>query len=332
MIKIIAECGINHDGDVDKALDMIDIAKVAGADYIKFQTFKADELCTPDSTTSRYIHQVLGEGEDFRGLLKRLELDYGEFMGIKSYCDNVDIGFMSTAFDVESLKDLIEIGIDTIKIASGDITDVLVLDKAKKSGLPIILSTGLADESDIVRALDILKECEVTLLHCVSLYPTELKELGLDRIKYLKKFKLPVGFSDHTENLISGAVAVGMGVTIIEKHFTLDKTLDGPDHSFSLNPQELTQYIQNVRDAETMVKHKAERHHEEVHQRLVHRKSVVARTDIKRGEKFTLANLTLKRPGSGLSPHKLNEVLGKESNQELKIDTLITKGDYEPTR
>lgn len=351
-VTIIAEAGVNHNGSIETALALVDIAKQAGADVVKFQTFKARTLSTELAPTAGYQARH-GEVSQFE-MLKRLELSVDAHMRLRERCRERRIEFLSTPFDEESLGFLVDdIRIACIKLSSGDITNGPLLLEAAKTGKPIILSTGMSTLGEIEAALGILafgyteatefpsliafekaysspvgqlalKE-KVTLLHCTTEYPAPYGEVNLCAMATLKQaFGLTVGYSDHTQGIAIPVAAVAMGAAVIEKHFTLDRNLPGPDHKASLEPDELRQMVQSVREVEAAlgspVKQPAE---SELKNRPVARKSLVAGRDIRRGELFTQENLTVKRPGDGVSPIHYWEWLGKIADRDYQQDDKV---------
>jgi N,N'-diacetyllegionaminate synthase len=331
----IAEAGINHDGNIETAKKMVDAAVNAGSDYVKFQSFKADKLVTPDALTSTYIDEGSYKGESFRDLLHRLELCKDDHYELKQYCDSKNIKFLSTAFDTESFDFLFGLGIEVIKIASGDLTNIPFLRHVAAAKLPIILSTGmgtLADIEEAVEAINIKESnSKIVLMHCISWYPAEIATSNLRFMETLKKaFGFPVGYSDHTLGINVSVAARAMGAVVLEKHFTLDSKQFGPDHAASVEPDELAGLVNGIRQVEaafgTSVRQFCEK---ELSQRKVHRRSIVTKRSIKQGELFTSDNLTIKRPGIGLKPKHWDIIIGKKSKRSLMSNELITWADIE---
>lgn len=327
-IYIIAEAGVNHNGSLKTAKKMVDVAKLSGADAIKFQTFKAENIVTRNTLKADY--QVKNTGEDTLqySMLKQLELSYFDFCEIKEYCDDSGIEFLSTPFDLESIGFLQELGIRLFKIPSGEITNFPYLKKIGQTGLPVIMSTGMSTLDEIGDAIMVLKKYgsrDISLLHCTTEYPAPLASVNLKAMQTIAEiFNLPVGYSDHTEGIVVSVAAAAMGAVVIEKHFTLDRNMEGPDHKASLVPDELKALVQSVREVEMAlgngkkIPSECERKNADVA-----RKSIVANKYIKAGEIFTEDNISVKRPGTGISPMKWNSVLGKVAPCDFKADDLI---------
>lgn len=333
---VIAEAGINHDGDMDAAKKLVDIAVEAGADYVKFQSFVADKLALPEAERSTYIVEGSYEGESFRDLLKRLELSYDQQRELNSYCGDKGIRFLSTAFDRKSLDFLCdEIGCDIIKIASADLTNLRYLRHASTKGLPIILSTGMADLPEIDEALSAMRDAgseEICLLHCVSWYPSDFDMTNLRAMWTLRdRYGLPVGYSDHTLGTTLPAAAVAMGARVIEKHYTLDPTAFGPDHKASLSPDQLVEMITRIREVELALGTGAKGPDDileiELSQRRVHRRSVVTTAPIAKGETFSEGNLSISRPGTGIHPREFDFIVGKSAARDVSAEVLLTSED-----
>ena len=329
----IAEAGINHDGDINTAKQMVDIAVEAKADYVKFQSFKADKLVTPDALTSSYIDAGSQKDETFSDLLKRLELSIDDHHELKEYCEQKYIKFLSTAFDNKSFDLLMEIGSDVIKVASGDLTNIPFLRYMAQTHLPMIVSTGMAtlgEIEDAVKAISIdEKNDQIILLHCISWYPAEIETTNLNYINTLKSaFGYPVGFSDHTLGVNMTVAARAMGAVMFEKHFTTDSTLFGPDHAASLNPDELKILVRGIREVEAGLGSTVRRFSEkEVGQRKVHRRSIITKKSIKQGEVFSEENLIIKRPGIGIKPKHWYKIIGKRAKSTLKSEQLLKWSD-----
>jgi len=324
----IAEAGINHDGDIQKAKKMIDAAVSAGADYVKFQSFKAKKLVTPDALTSSYIDEGSNDGESFQDLLQRLELNEEAHYDLKKYCDSKGIKFLSTAFDEESFDFLISLDIDIVKVASGDVTNIPLIRHMARSGLPIIMSTGMAtlgEIEDAVNAITTEGNNKIILLHCISWYPADISTTNLRFMDTLKNaFPFPVGYSDHTLGINMSIAARTLGAVVLEKHFTMDKTEFGPDHAASIEPDELSDLVIGLREVEVGL---GTTHRvfceKEIGQRKVHRRSVVVKKQIQPGEIFTTDNLVIKRPGIGIKPKYLDDILGKKARLACEAESLL---------
>ena len=330
----IAEAGINHDGSLEKAKQMVDQAAAAGADYVKFQSFKADKLVTADALTSSYIDAGSHQGESFRDVLARLELDAAAHVELKNYCDDKKIKFLSTAFDNESFDFLLELGIDAVKVASGDVTNLPLIRHMARAKLPMIISTGMATLGEIEEALEAVVSQgneNITLLHCISWYPAEIETTNLRYMETLRHaFGYSVGYSDHTLGINMSIVARALGATVIEKHFTLDKTAFGPDHAASIEPAEMVALVQGLREVEAGLGTSSRQFFaKEIGQRKVHRRSIVVAKPIKKGEILTQDNLTIKRPGIGIKPKYLEQIIGKPVRRDYEADTLLEFADVD---
>jgi N,N'-diacetyllegionaminate synthase len=327
---IIAEAGVNHNGSVEIAKKMIEVAKECGADAIKFQTFKAEKVISKYAPKAEYQKQTTGEADSQLEMVKKLELSFDDFIALKEYCDKLNIMFLSTPFDFESIDFLNDLGLEIFKIPSGEITNLPYLEKIGKLGKKIILSTGMADLGEIEDALDILTSCgtkkeDITILHCNTEYPTPYEDVNLLAMLTIKEaFKVKVGYSDHTLGIEIPIAAVALGASVIEKHFTLDKNMEGPDHRASLEPYELKAMIDAIRNIEKSLGNGIKKTSKsEIKNRDIARKSIVAKREIKKGEIFTEDNITVKRPGNGISPMRWYEVLGKVASKDYKEDELI---------
>lgn len=333
---VIAEAGINHDGDFAAAKKMVDVAVEAGADYVKFQSFIAEELVIPDAERSSYIVEGSREGEDFRKLLKRLELSYDQQRELSEYCRKKGVKFLSTAFDLKSLDFLCdELKCDVIKVASADLTNHRFLKHCGSKRLPVILSTGMADLPEIDEALEVLRQAgapSVCILHCVSWYPAPAEIINLRAMITLRdRYGLPVGYSDHSLGTTLPAAAVAMGARCIEKHYTLDPTAFGPDHKASLSPEQLKEMILRIREVEAALGTGGKGPNDivpiEINQRRVHRRSIVTTRPIRKGEAFTEENIGIKRPGTGLPPKRLSSILGRAAARDVPAEVLLSEQD-----
>jgi N,N'-diacetyllegionaminate synthase len=327
---IIAEAGVNHNGDLDLARRLIDAAASAGADYIKFQTFNADRQVTRAARKADYQVKSTGSVESQYEMLRRLELTEAMHHELIAHCVGCNIGFLSTGFDIESIDLLVKLGQDRFKVPSGEINNLPYLRHIGQLGKAVILSTGMASLGEIEAAIDILDRSGVprdklTVLHCNSEYPTPMCDVNLRAMQSIRAaFDVSVGYSDHTIGIEVPIAAVTLGATLIEKHFTLDRTLPGPDHQASLEPPELTAMVDAIRNIEVALGDGVKRlTPSEAQNKLVVRKSLVASRDIKAGEMFTAENLTTKRPGVGISPMRWDEFLRKRAARNFFMDDLI---------
>ncbi len=351
---IIAEAGVNHNGSLEMAKELVDVAKWAGADAVKFQTFKAENLVTRSAKQAEYQVHNLGESTSQFDMLKKLELSFEEFTELKNYCAATHIEFLSTPFDVESADFLLdEVGMSTVKIPSGELTNSPFIHYIATKRKPIILSTGMATMDDIHDALSfiayglaypeqlvdldqvqtfyqsseakLLLTDYVTVLHCTTEYPAPFETINLSAVNEMKKeLQLPIGFSDHSEGIAVPIAAVALGSVIIEKHFTLDRNLPGPDHLASLEPKELKEMVTGIRAIEqslgtgekipTSI---------ELENRQAARKSIVAKVQIVAGDILTESHLAIKRPGTGMPPTAYWSLMGKAAKQSYEVDTLI---------
>lgn len=327
-VLIIAEAGVNHNGDINLAYKMIEKAKKAGADIIKFQTAKPELVISKYAQKADYQIETTGSDENQLEMCKKIHLKFEEYIPIKKYCEEIGIKFLSTPFDLESIDFLHALGTDLWKIPSGEITNLPYLIKIAETGKDIILSTGMSECDEIKAAITVLKKYgagNISLLHCTTEYPAPYEDVNLKAMNTMReKFNLPVGYSDHTQGIEVPIAAVAMGAVIIEKHFTLDKNMEGPDHRASLEPEELTQMVHAIRNIERAIgdgiKVPAQSERKNIE---IARKSIVAGKKIKRGETFTEENITTKRPGNGLSPMKWHEVLGTKAIRDFEEDELI---------
>lgn len=327
---IIAEAGVNHNGSIGMARRMVEAAEKAGVDYIKFQTFKAANLVNRSAKQADYQKRNQGNDESQLEMLSRLELSFDNFRGLNEFCNNQGVKFLSTPFDLESIDFLAGLGMDYMKIPSGEITNLPYLRKISKIGIPVIMSTGMCTMHDIEEALDILYKGgvttdKITLLHCNTEYPTPMADVNLRAMETLRSaFGTNIGYSDHTKGIEVPIAAVAMGATVIEKHFTLDRSLPGPDHVASLEPEELKAMVDAIRNIELAIGVHEKRISPSERKNLeIARKSIVASRDIKKGEVLSEANLTVKRPGSGISPMRWDEILGKRAIRNFQTDELI---------
>lgn len=325
---IIAEAGVNHNGDLALAKQMVDAAKTAGADYIKFQTFIPHELVTEGADKAYYQKQKGAKTDSQLEMLIRLALPDEAFRQLKRYCDTAGIGFLSTPFDLRSIDFLGRLDMDFWKIPSGEITNLPYLEKIAGTGKKVLLSTGMSGLDEIAAAVEILEKKgsgEMVLLHCNTEYPTPFKDVNLLAMKEIAQvFRKDVGYSDHTAGIEVPVAAVALGARVIEKHFTLDRTMEGPDHMASLVPEELAEMVRSVRNIETALGDGRKRcSASEARNIRAVRKSIVASRKIKKGELFTEENITAKRPGDGISPMRWHEIIGKQARQDYRPDEMI---------
>lgn len=327
---IIAEAGVNHNGDISLAKKLIDIAAQAGADIVKFQTFNADRIVTRTAKKANYQIKSTDSGESQHDMLNRLELTEAMHLELIAHCEMRNIGFLSTGFDIESIDLLSNLGIECFKIPSGEITNLPYLRHIGQLNKKIILSTGMSTLEDIELAIDILEHAgtpraKITVLHCTTEYPTPMVDVNLRAMQSIHAaLGSAVGYSDHTKGIEVSIAAVAMGATVIEKHFTLDRNLPGPDHQASLEPEELDAMVKAIRNIELALGDGIKRlTPSEVRNVSIVRKSLVARRAIKAGETFTAENVTTKRPGTGISPMQWDKVLGKTAQRNFLLDELI---------
>ncbi|CAH2211894.1 N-acetylneuraminate synthase [Tepidibacter aestuarii] len=327
-VFIIAEAGVNHNGSLDIAKKLIDVAVEAKVDAVKFQSFKTEKLVSKNAQKAQYQKETTDFSENQFDMIKKLELDYEKHEDLVNYCKSKEIMFLSSPFDLESIDLLDSMGLEIFKIPSGEITNLPYLRKIGKLKKKVILSTGMATLGEIEQALNILKEngtYDITVLHCNTEYPTPIEDVNLKAMNTIKEaFKVEVGYSDHTLGIEAPIAAVALGAKVIEKHFTLDKNMKGPDHRASLNPQELKAMVRYIRNIEKAIGDGIKRPSKsELKNKDIARKSLVANCSIKKGEIFTEKNIQAKRPGKGISPMRWNEVIGKVANKDYKEDELI---------
>jgi len=325
---IIAEAGVNHNGDIEIAKILIEKAAESGADAVKFQSFVTENLVSKTLKKAEYQIETTGDEESQFQMIKKLELTFEDHKLLVDHCKKNDIMFLSTAFDLNSIDLLVSLGVDIWKIPSGEITNLPYLKKIGSLGQKVIMSTGMADLSEINNALDVLVESgakDITLLHCNTEYPTPMDDVNLNAMVTLKNaFKLNVGYSDHTIGMEVPIAAVAIGAVVVEKHFTLDKTMVGPDHKSSLNPIELKSMVNAIRNIEKAMGDGIKKPSKsELKNKPLVRKSIVAIKSIKKGELFTEDNIGIKRPGYGISPMNWEHVLGRCASRDYIEDDLI---------
>ena len=334
-VYIIAEAGVNHNGDMETAKRLVDAAAEAGADAVKFQMFKADKLAASSAVMAEYQKKNTESSESQQSMLRKLELSEDDHIELQKYCEEKGIDFLSSPFDVDSMRFLLSIGMDIIKIPSGEITNFPYLREAAKSNKCIILSTGMCTMKEVHAAVDVLEQYsddsmindgKLTLLHCNTQYPTPYCDVNLKAMKSLHdEFGCEVGYSDHTLGIEIPIAAVAMGASVIEKHFTLDKNMPGPDHKASLEPDELKAMVSAIRNIDVAlgdgIKQVTDSEQGNI---AIARKSIVAARDIKKGDIFTEENLTTKRPGDGISPMRWYDIIGTEADRDYRKDDKIS--------
>jgi len=331
-ILIIAEAGVNHNGSFELAKKLVDAAASAGADFIKFQTFKANKIVSKSAKKADYQERNTSDGDDFQfNMLKKLEMPEEWHIKLIEYSKKQGIKFLSTGFDEESVDFLDKLGSPLFKIPSGEITNKPYLKHIAQKRKPVILSTGMANMDEIKAAVDVLlkngvEKNEITVLHCNTEYPTPMEDVNLKAMITIQNtLGVKVGYSDHTQGIEVPIAATALGATVIEKHFTLDRNLPGPDHKASLEPNELKAMVSAIRNVELAISGNGvkEPSKSEIKNKEVARKSIVAAMPIKKGEVFTEKNLTVKRPGNGISPMLWDDVVGKKAVRDFDADDLI---------
>ena len=327
---IIAEAGVNHNGDLELAKKLVEVAAQAGADLVKFQTFKADRLVTAAAQKAPYQEASTGAGESQYEMLRRLELSDEAHHVLLEHCRALGIGFLSTGFDIESVDFLVSLGVRLFKVPSGEITNLPYLRHVGAKRGEVILSTGMATLGEVEAALDALVQAgtpksNIIVLHCTTEYPTPMEAVNLKAMLSMQAaFQLRVGYSDHTEGIAIAPAAVALGACVVEKHFTMDRNLPGPDHRASLEPRELAALVRSIRAVEVALGDGVKRlTAAEAHNKPVARKSIVAARAIAQGELFSAQNLAVKRPGTGISPMRWDEVLGQRAPRDFKPDEPV---------
>lgn len=329
-VFIIAEAGVNHNGSIELAKKLIDVASESGADAVKFQTFKAEKLVSKNAQKADYQKQTTDIKESQFDMIKKLELDMDTHKELIAYCKTKNIMFLSTPFDHDSIELLNDLGLEIFKIPSGEITNLPYLRHIGKLNKKVILSTGMADIGEIEDALDILintgtKKENITILHANTMYPTPIEDVNLKAMVTIgNTFDIAYGYSDHTLGIEVDIAAVALGACCVEKHFTLDKMMEGPDHKASLEPHELKSMIKAIRNIElalgSCVKKPSK---SEIPNMQIARKSIVAKMDIKKGEILSEEKITIKRPGNGINPMRWDEIVGTIATKDYKEDELI---------
>lgn len=331
---IIAEAGVNHNGDMNIALKLIDKAKECGCDCIKFQTFKTEELVTENAKKAEYQVENTHNADGQFSMLKKLELSFDDFKVLKAHCDAIGIDFMSTPFDRVSVDLLEELGVCVYKMSSGDITNKQLLQYVASKHKPMIISTGMCTMEEVKEAVEWIEACdnqEITLLHCTSNYPAPYDEVNMNAMLTLKEeFPYAIGYSDHTKGIEIPVMAAAMGAKVLEKHFTLDKNLDGPDHKASLDVSELKAMVEAVRHVESALGNGLKvPTKSEMSTREVARKSIVLKKDLLKGDIIIAEDFALKRPGTGIAPKYLDDFIGKKMRHDMKKESLISWEDVE---
>jgi len=329
-VFIIAEAGVNHNGSTELAKKLIDVAVHSGADAIKFQTFKAENLVSKKAQKAEYQKQTTDSKESQFEMIKKLELDVDTHQALMAYCAEKNILFLSTPFDHDSINLLNKLELDIFKIPSGEITNSPYLKQIGALNKQVILSTGMANLGEIEAALAVLVSAgtqrkRITVLHANTMYPTPMEDVNLKAMQTIgQAFDIAYGYSDHTLGIEVDIAAVAMGASVIEKHFTLDKTMEGPDHKASLEPDELKAMVKAIRNIELALGSRVKQvSNSERPNMAVARKSLIAKIDIKQGEQFTENNLTIKRPGTGISPMRWDEMIGQTAQKNYLADDLI---------
>ena len=331
---IIAEAGVNHNGSFELAKELVDKAAEAGADIVKFQTCKAENVISRYADKAEYQKKTTGEADTQLDMVRKLMLTYEQYGQLKDYCEEKGIRFLSTAFDLPSVDYLHGIGMGLWKIPSGEITNLPLLIKIAQLHEPIIMSTGMSTLEEVGNAVKVLKEngaADITLLHCTTEYPAPYEDVNLKAMDTMKEaFGLPVGYSDHTKGIEIPIAAVARGACVIEKHFTLDRNMEGPDHKASLEPQELAEMVRTIRNVEQAIGDGVKKvSASELKNQDIARKSIIAAKAIKAGETFSEENITTKRPGSGIDPMRWFDLLGKTAKHDYEEDYLIEKDELD---
>lgn len=322
---VIAEAGVNHNADAALAREMVVAAKEAGADYVKFQTAVPELVISSMAPKAAYQKEQTGDGESQLDMCRKLHFPIEFYVELKKFCEDIGIGFLSTPFDPVSLRFLIRLGMDFMKVPSGEITNLPFLREVKEAGIPVLLSTGMSTFEEVEKAVSVLRPLPVTVLQCNTQYPTPYHDVNLRAMPAMgERLGVPYGYSDHTPGIEISVAAAALGASVIEKHFTMSRNLPGPDHKASLEPHELQRMVEAVRNVEAALgngeKNVTPSEKENI---VVARKSLVAARHIKKGELFTLENIAVKRPGNGISPWKIDEVIGKIACRDFPYDSLI---------
>jgi len=329
-VLIIAEAGVNHNGDMELAKKLVDAAADAGADYVKFQTYKTDALLLETAEKAGYQKKIMGESENQYEMLKKLELCENNHVVLIEHCESRNVKFLSSPFDLDSIDLIAKLNLDFIKVPSGEITNFPYIRKVGGAGKKILLSTGMSNLGEIEAALNLMVDSgadmdQISVMHCNTEYPTPPKDANLRAISTIQNaFNVKVGYSDHTLGVEAAIAAVSMGATVIEKHITLDKNMSGPDHMASMDPEDFKQFVQCIHNVEAMLGGGLKRPSQSEKKNItIARKSIVASKAISKGEPFGEGNLTTKRPGDGVSPMRWNDVVGKVAHREYSADEKI---------
>ena len=327
---VIAEVGVNHNGSLSTAIELIDVAAEAGVDIVKFQTFTADAIVSRSTEKAEYQKKMTNPSESQYDMIRKLEFDRDAHLELMACCEQKEVEFLSSPFDHKSIDLLDDLGLKRFKIPSGEITNLPYLRHIGSVGKPVIVSTGMANLIEVDNALNVLEKSgtaknKITALHCNTEYPTPMKDVNLKAMLTMRdELRVAVGYSDHTLGIEVPSAAVALGATVIEKHFTLDRTMPGPDHAASLEPDELKAMVAAIRNIEKAMGDGVKKpSHSEIKNIPIARKSIVAKKIIKKGERFSEENLTVKRPGTGISPMEWDAFLGKSADREYQMDELI---------
>ena len=328
---IIAEIGVNHNGSVDLAKEMVKSASICGVDAVKFQTFVSEDLVTENAKTAKYQENNTNENSQLE-MLKKLELSFDDFHELKTYAEDCGVIFLSSPFDFKSVDLLEKLNVSLYKLGSGELTNFELIDYVLKTNKPIILSTGMATLDEIKETYNHIKNKDnLVILHCITGYPTSFEEANLNFIKTLQnELDVPIGFSDHSPGIELPIAAVALGACVVEKHFTLDKTLEGPDHKASLNPDEFRAMVSAIRNVEVAMGDGVRRfskNEKEIKQ--VARKSIVLNENVKKGSVLKREMLSIKRPGTGISPKYIDDVIGKTAIDDLNINHVLKWDDIQ---
>lgn len=328
-VYVIAEIGVNHNGNLNLAKQLVQAAAKTGADAVKFQTFQASSLVTATAERAPYQEIATGSSKSQLSMLQELELTKDDYIELKDLAQSYGVNFLSTPFDEASALFLYELGVGAIKVGSGDLTNLPLLRLLNSFGLPVLLSTGMSNLDEVKESVECLVDVPVTLLHCTSSYPAPLCDINLLAIRSLStQFGVPVGYSDHSNGFEVSMCAVALGARVIEKHITMDRNLPGPDHRASLEPDDFSMFVSKIRDAELFLGDGEKRcMPSETATRIAARKSIVMSHDVPKGKVISRADITIKRPGTGLLPRMIDEVVGRSAKRDLSADTVLQEVD-----